>query len=246
MKKPLSVITRRQFNRNLLITVVGAATLGKFSALWAQSEKPIRIGIIGSGNIGGAIGRLWAQAGHEILFSSRNPDQLADLVKETGEKTKAGYPQEAAEFGDVIFIAVPYSAMPQIGKDYGALMKGKVVIDCSNPSARRDGDMAEVARVKGSGVATQEFIPEARVVRAFGTISFRVALENAHREGPKIAIPIAGDDNDALKVASDLVVDAGFDPVIVGGLERSKDFDMGSPASGANATAEELRKILKL
>ncbi len=246
MKKPRLDLTRRQFNRNLLLTVAGSATLGKLSFAIAQSESPIRIGIIGSGNIGGAIGRLWAKAGHEILFSSRNPDELKQLVEETGPKTKAGYPKDAAEFGEVVFIAVPYGAIPQIGKDFGPLMQGKVVMDCSNPSPRRDGEMADAAREKGSGVATQEYIPGTRVVRAFGTINFRVALENAHREGEKIAIPIAGDDADALRIASNLVIDAGFDPVVVGGLASSKLFDYGGPGSGTNTTAKELRKILKL
>jgi predicted dinucleotide-binding enzyme len=106
--------------------------------------------------------------------------------------------------------------------------------------------MAAAALQKGSGVATAEFIPGARVVRAFGTINYKVALDNAHRAGDKIAIPIAGDDAEAVRVASNLVIDAGFDPVMVGGLERSKDFDMGAPGSGKNTTAAELRKILKL
>jgi len=246
MKNPFLAVTRRRFSRNLILTLAGSATLGKLGFAFAQSEKPLRIGIIGSGNIGGAIGKLWAKAGHEILFSSRNPDELADLVQETGPKTRAGFPQEAAEFGEVIFLAVPYSAVPQIGKDFGHLMQGKVVMDCSNPSPRRDGDMAEAAREKGSGVATQEYIPGTSVVRAFGTINFRVALENAHREGDKIAIPIAGDDPEAVKVAANLVIDAGFEPVIVGGLASSKLFDYGGPGSGTNATASELRKLLNL
>jgi predicted dinucleotide-binding enzyme len=220
--------------------------LDAMAPLAAQTGRSIRIGVIGSGNIGGAIGTLWAKAGHEILFSSRNPDTLKDLVARAGSKTRAGYPKEAAEFGPVVFLALPYSAIPQIGKDFGASLKGKVVLDCSNPLVNRDGPMAEAARQRGSGVATAEYIPGARVVRAFGTINYKIALDNAHRAGDKIAIPIAGDDAEAVKTASNLVIDAGFDPVMVGGLARSKDFDMGAPGSGRNTTAAELRKILKL
>jgi predicted dinucleotide-binding enzyme len=179
-----------------------------------------------------------------ILFSSRNPDELADLVERTGPRTRAGLPQEAATFGDVVFLAVPYGAVPQIGRDYGELLRGKVVMDCSNPSESRDGAMAVEARRKGSGVATAEYISGARVVRAFGTINYRVALDNAHRAGARIAIPIAGDDPDAVQIAAELVWDAGFEAVVVGGLETSRLFDMGTPASGANATAAELRAIL--
>jgi len=119
-------------------------------------------------------------------------------------------------------------------------------MDCSNPSVQRDGEMAAAALAKGSGVATSEYLPGARVVRAFGTINYRFALENAHRDGDEIAIPIAGDDADAVAVASELVVDAGFEPVMVGGLSSSRLFDMGTPGSGTNATARELRRILGL
>lgn len=244
MSKIFSAVSRRDFVRSLLLSTVGIVGGIRLSPLSAQPRGVRRIGIIGSGNIGGAVGSLWAEAGHEILFSSRSPDELADLVARTGANTRAGYPQDAAAFGDVVFIAVPYSAMPQIGRDYGALMRGKVVMDCSNPSVRRDGDMAAAALEKGSGVATAEFIPGARVVRAFGTINYRFALENAHRDGDKIAIPVAGDDAEAVAVASELVVDAGFEPVVVGGLETSRLFDMGTPGSGTNTTAVELRRIL--
>ena len=239
-------LTRREFGRSVLLSAGGLVVASAFAPVFAQTGRSIRIGIIGSGNIGGAIGKLWAKAGHEILFSSRNPETLKDLVAGAGPKTRAGTVKEAVEFGPVVFLAVPYSAVPQIGKDYGSSLKGKVVMDCSNPSARRDGEMAEAARQKGSGVATAEYIPAARVVRAFGTINYKIALQNAHREGDKLAIPIAGDDADAVKVASNLVIDAGFEPVMVGGLARSKDFDMGAPGSGKNTTAAELRKILNL
>ncbi len=247
MKNKSSKITRRHFNLATLAT--GAALLtatGFSSTVSAQTNRSLRIGIIGSGKIGGAIGRLWAAAGHEILFSSRNPDKLAPLVAEAGPLTRAGLPAEAAEFGEVVFLALPYSAIPQIGHDHGHLMQGKVVIDCSNPNDKRDGDMAVAALAKGSGVATAEYIPGTRVVRAFGTINYQFALDNAHREGDKIAIPIAGDDDEAVVVAKNLVIDAGFDPVIVGGLERSKLFDRGAPGYLTNTTAVELRKILNL
>lgn len=233
--------------RSFIVTASGALALaGLPDLLRAQSGRPIRIGVIGAGNIGGAIGRLWARAGHEILFASRHPEELAGLVAEAGPKARAGTPKEAAEFGPVVFLAVPYSAVPQIGRDFGTALKGKVVIDCSNPIPARDGQMAVAAREKGSGVATQEYLPTARVTRAFGSINYRVALEQAHRAGDKLAIPIAGDDAEALKITADLVTDAGFDPVVVGGLATSKRFDYGGPLSGKNATAAELRKILGL
>jgi len=206
----------------------------------------MRIGIIGSGSMGGAVGIQWARAGHEILFSSRNPTDLVELVGAAGPRTRAGYPEEAAQFGEVVFIAVPYGALPQIGRDYAAMMQGKVVIDCGNPRADRDGPMADEAIAKGTGVASAEYLPGVRLVRAFNALSFQQVERDAHREGEKIGIPIAGDDAEAVRITSELVVDAGFDPVVVGGLQRARDFDRGTPVYVRGLTAAQLRDALGL
>ena len=106
---------------------------GKLGAA-GSLPRATKIGIIGSGRIGGAVGLKWAEAGHEILFSSRHPEELTELVERAGSRAKAGLPAEAAAFGEVVFIAVPYAALPQVGQDYAPAMQGKVVIDCGNPS----------------------------------------------------------------------------------------------------------------
>ena len=209
-------------------------------------QVPLRIGIIGSGNIGGAVGLKWAEAGHEILFSSRHPEELTDLVAQAGPRARAGLPAEAAAFGEVVLIAVPYAALPQVGEDYAPLMQGKVVIDCGNPYPRRDGPMAEEALAKGTGVASAEYLPGVRLVRAFNAIRNTSVEQNAHREGEKVGIPIAGDDQDALRIVSALVVDAGFDPVVVGSLARAREFDQGSPVYVTDMTAAQLREALGL
>ncbi len=212
----------------------------------AQSPSPLRIGIIGSGRIGGSVGLRWAQAGHEILFSSRNPEQLSELVEQAGPRARAGYPREAAEFGDIVLIAVPYAAMPQIGQDYGPLLQGKIVIDCGNPFVQRDGEMAALALEKGTGVASAEFLPGVRLVRAFNAVSWVEVNEQAHRDGELIAIPVAGDDADAVAIAAQLVIDSGFDPVVVGGLDRARDFDQGTDVYVKGMTAAEMRAALGL
>ena len=206
----------------------------------------LRIGTIGAGRIGGAVGLKWAEAGHTLFFSSRNPDELAELVARAGPRAQAGLPAEAAQFGEVVLIAVPYGAMPQIGRDYATLMQGKIVIDCSNPYPNRDGPMADEALRKGTGVASAEFLPGVRLVRAFNAINYLSVESEAHRSGEKVAIPIAGDDVEAVQVTSELVMDAGFDPVVVGGLERARDFDQGSPVYVQDLTAAELRRALRL
>lgn len=209
-------------------------------------DEPLRIGIIGSGNMGGGLGTLWAQAGHEVFFSSRNPEELAPLVAEAGPTAQAGTPAEAASFGDVVLIAVPYGALPQIGSDYGDLMRGKVVIDLGNPRADRDGPMADDAIERGTGVASAGYLPGTRLVRAFNAIAYTMLEDPTNDAGVAIGIPIAGDDPGAVAIAERLVREAGFDPVIVGGLDSARRFDRGTPVYVRGMTAAELREALDL
>jgi predicted dinucleotide-binding enzyme len=233
--------SRREF---LLTTLAVPVALG--AGVAAQTKQPMKIAFIGSGRQGGALGLQFAKAGHEVMFSSRHPEQLADLVAKAGPKARAGQPAEAAKFGDVIVIAVPYGQLPQVGKDYAALMKGKVVIDLGNPRADRDGPMANDAIKKGTGVASAEYLPGVRLVRAFNALSFVQVERDAHRAGEKLGIPIAGDDPAAVATVVRLVEDAGFDPVVVGGLARAREFDTGTPVYVKGLTARQLREALKL
>ncbi len=203
-------------------------------------SSPIKIGIIGSGNIGGTLGTFWAQAGHEILFSSRNPDNLKQLVEKVGPRARAGTVSEAIAFGDVILIAVPYGSMPQIAKDFARDLAGKVVIDTGNAVLKRDGEIGAEAREKGVGLTTQKLLPGARVVRAFNTLGVNRLRNNANRAEGRIAIPMAGDDPEALKVASILVRDAGFDPAVLGGIDRSRLFEQSNPLYGQEISAQEM------
>ena len=246
--KTMEQLSRRGF----LLTIAAAAAAGTFLTVPAAGQAgagarvPMKIGIIGSGRQGGALGLQWAKAGHEIVFSSRNPGELTDLVAKAGPKTKAGLPQDAAAFGNVILIAVPYGALPQIGRDYGALMKGKIVIDVGNPRVDRDGPMAADALKKGTGVASAEYLPGVRLVRALNALSFVQVERDAHRAGEKLGIPVAGDDPEAVATVVRLVEDAGFEPVVVGGLARAREFDAGTPVYVKGMTAAQLKTALKL
>ena len=237
------------FLRIICFAVGGLVLASQPAAAQTGGSAPARslkIGIIGSGKMGGSLGAFWAKAGHQILFSSRHPEELKDLVARVGPRSRAGTPQQAVAFGDVIFVAVPYAALPQIGRDLAAKLAGKVVIDASNPVPTRDGPMAEEAAKKGTGVASAEFLAGSRLVRAFNAINYNVLNSEAHRAGERLGIPIAGDDKEALAIASRLVTDAGFDPVVVGPLARAKDFDRGSAVYVKPLTARELRERLGL
>ncbi len=224
---------------------VAASVLGPL-ALGAQSPGPVKIGIIGSGRQGGAIGLLWARAGHEVLFSSRHPETLKDLVAQAGAKARAGLPEEAARFGDVVLIAVPYGALPQVGKDYAPLMQGKIVIDVGNPRVDRDGEVGKDGLARGTGVTSKEHLPGVRLVRALNALSYVQVTKEAHRAGEKLGIPIASDDAAAIAMTVRLVTDAGFDPVVVGGLARAREFDAGTPVYVKGLTAAQLEAALRL
>jgi hypothetical protein len=209
---------------------------------YAQGTAPLKIGIIGAGHIGGTLGTLWVKSGHPVMLSSRHPEELASLLQGLGPLAKSGTVAEAIAFGDVVFIAVPYGAYPQIGKDYGSQFAGKIVLDAGNAVAARDGEISAEAKEEGIGLTSAKYLPGARIVRAFNSMGYKYFASEANRAGDRMAIPIAGDDKDALDVASTLVHDAGFDPVVIGSLARAKDFAQGNPLYGQQLTAEEMRK----
>lgn len=241
----------RIFSRpmHLAAGVLGAMALlavATLSVSVANAAEPTRIGIIGAGKIGGTLAELWSRAGHEVMISSRHPDELKSLAAKLGPRVHVGTPAEAAAFGPVAVVSVPYAATPQVGRDYAKELKGKVVLDTGNPYPNRDGPMADAARAKGAGPSSQEFLPGTRLVRAFNAISYVALHDESNRKGEKIGIPIAGSDPDALKVAAGLVRDAGFDPVVVGDLSQAKLFDVGTNVYVKLLTANQLKAALNL
>jgi len=230
--------------RRAILAAAGGMLLAGITPATAQNR--MKIGIIGAGRVGGTIGELWVKAGHEVVFSARTMEEVNSLLAnlKLGPRARAGTPKEAAAFGEAILISVPYAALPQIGRDYAAELKGKVVLDTCNPIENRDGPMAAEMRAKGTGVASPQLLPGTRLVRAFNCVGWNSMRTEAHRAGEKLAIPLAADDQGALKVAIGLVQDAGFEPVVVGGLARAREFDVGTPIFGKAVTAGELRRIL--
>lgn len=228
--------TRREF-----IVFAGAALVVGALPFPVLAQSKMKIGIIGSGNVGGNIGASWVRAGHEVMFSSRDLEHDKALAKKLGGGARAGTPKEAAAFGDVVMVSVPYHALPAVGKDVGDLLKGKVVIDTNNPFTHRDGETGKWALEKGAGLATKELLPGARLVRAFNAIG-AARMGAAYQEPGKVGMPIASDDAKAVEVASKLIRDVGYEPVLIGGLEKGKYLMPGQPFAGER-TADEIRKI---
>lgn len=213
----------------------------------ARTARPMRIGIIGSGNIGGTLGELWARAGHQVMFSDRDP-ALAQAQAQRVAGTQAGSGEAAIAFGDVVFIAVPFGVWPAIARQYGAALRGKTVLEPTNLNAQRDGAAAEAAlKAAGStGQAVAAWLPGVNLVRAFNAVGYTEFARQAGRPGAKMGIPLVSNDAAALATAARLVSDIGFDPVPVpGGLDASAKFELRGPASGVK-TAAELRAALGL
>jgi 8-hydroxy-5-deazaflavin:NADPH oxidoreductase len=249
MRKPRPFDPSR---RSLLLgagaTLVLSAAMRPWRALGqAAGSAKLSIGVIGSGHIGGTIGGLWVKAGHPVLFSSRHPNDLNHLVASLGSLAQAGTVPQAIAFGDVLLGAVPYHALPQIGQDYADSLRGKIVLDACNAVAARDGpDIADEVEQNGIGITSQKYLPGTRLVRAFNTLNYTIFAREANRPDPKLAVPIAGDDPAALRVAEELVRDAGFEPVLVGQLAEARLFQRGEPGYGQPVTAPELKRKLSL
>lgn len=183
----------------------------------ARIIAPVRIGVIGAGRIGGGAARLLARAGHEVLISfSRDPERLSAQAEEIG--ARAGTPAEAAAFGDVVILAVPWPLIGDAIAQAGSL-DGKVVIDTTNPFGPGGWEIPEG---RTSTQVNQERLPGAKVVKSFNTLTAGFQQEAAGRTGDaRVAMFLAGDDAEAKAVVAGLVEDAGFDPVDTGAAADS-------------------------
>lgn len=205
----------------------------------------MKIGFIGAGNIGGTLAPLWHKANHDIFLSSRHPEQLDELAKSVNGT--AGTPQEAAQVCEAFLLAVPLSAIPDLGLALGKDLETKVILDACNAIPKRDAALAETAakHPAGSGGWAQDHFPNAFVVKAFNTVYFGTMQERAHQD-PKVGVPLAGDSDHARSIAKALVSEAGFDPVDLGAMARCRDIDFGSPVWNSNMSGDELRAHFNL
>lgn len=191
------------------------------------------LGLIGSGNIGSTVARLAVAAGYDVVLSnSRGPETLADLVAELGPKARAATAEEAAAAGDIVVVSVPLKAFLNVP---AAPLAGKVVIDTGNYYPARDGQIAELDTGE---LTTTELVARhlsgARVLKGFNNIYFRHLAELARPAGAadRSALVIAGDDEDAKKVATEFLDAIGYDTVDAGPLSASWRFEPGTPAYG--------------
>lgn len=227
-------------NTQAVDAVVANDSGGKSIAL------PMRIGVIGAGELGGTVGRLLVQAGHEVMFSSRHPEELVSMARELGPRASVGTPLQAAEFGTVLLFAVPYDALPQLGCDLREAMLGKIVLDACNPSSGNASQLAQAAQANGVAETSAKQLPGTRLVRAFSAVDATDIEASASLKSGKLGVPLAGNDDKAVQIAAQLVRDIGSEPVVVGNLAAAHSFQRGGPGFRANTTAPELRRLLGL
>ena len=246
MKIAVKPLPFRHYIFACLLTIAGLGLLAPLALGQSTSgAAAMKIGIIGAGNIGSTVGTMWIKAGHQVMFSSRHPEELKPLVDRLGPLARAGTVKQALDFAEVMLLAVPYGAYGQIGRDYAKEFVGKIVLDAGNAVLARDGEIGKEAREVGVGLTTAKYLAGARIVRALNIMGAGRLASNSHRPGEAMAIPIAGDDSEAIKVATKLVRDAGFEPVLVGNLERSRLFAQGGPLYGQEISAKEMQERLK-
>lgn len=232
--------------RRLVQGATAAATIAMLPLQGGAAQAPgavgkPKIGIIGSGNVGSNLGRVWSRAGYAVMFSSLDLEADRRLAVSVGSGARAGTSREAAAFGDVLLFAVPYGALPALGRELGTALRGKVVIDACNPFEARDGAIAGEARTQGAGVVSARLLPGARIVRAFNAVG-AARMGAVHETPGRVGMPIAGDDREAIDIASRLVRDIGFEPVLVGGLAMGRHLMPGTPLAGEHSP-EEIRRI---
>ncbi len=191
-----------------------------------KAEKPTKavIGIIGAGNVGGTLGKKWANAGYKVLFSSRNPEELKNLIAEVGNHSEAVSVEEAAKRAEIVVLAVPFKAEAGISKQIAAFVKGKILLNCDNAYPGRDGAIADEARKIGVGLYSfKNYFPETRFIRAFSSLPV-ANVGRATTENP-VEIPYLVSDESIKNIAEDLIQSADGKPKFIGGLENSEQLD---------------------
>ena len=202
----------------------------------------MKIGIIGSGNIGATTARLFAGAGHDVtIANSRGPESLAELVGELGPNAQAATVEDAARASDVVLIAIPLRAYPDLPAEAFA---GKVVIDANNYYPQRDGQIPELDREETtSSELLARHLAGARIVKSFNTMNFRPLGSDGRPDAPRaerLAMYLAGDDEGAKEIVAGLIDEVGFAPVDTGSLhEGGVRQQPGSPIYNNPMPAEE-------
>lgn len=207
----------------------------------------MRIGIIGSGMIGGTAARLFVGAGHDVVIANRrSPEKLQALADELGAKLRPGSVDQAATFADVVLVAIPFGSFDQLP---AGPFSGKIVVDADNYYPDRDGHVPalDADEVTSSELLAQR-LPGARVVKAFNTMYYATlasAGDLDKPDGERLALFVAGDDTQAKAVVGCLIDELGFAAVDTGSLaEGGRKQQPGSAIYAADLAGADARAAL--
>ncbi|MBE1485413.1 NADPH-dependent F420 reductase [Plantactinospora soyae] len=205
----------------------------------------MRIGIVGTGHVGGTLARLFSKAGHEVVVAnSRGPETLRGLTEELDGRVRAATVEEAARFGEVVVVSVPFGRHTEVPADP---MSGKTVIDTGNYYPERDGHYPELDEGRTtSSELLQRHLGGARLVKTFNTMRWDHLREYGRQSSAmqRYGMPVSGDDVDAKRRVSALIEQVGFEPVDAGGLADGRRQQPGSPLYLADLTGGELHERL--
>jgi NADPH-dependent F420 reductase len=210
----------RSFRAGVLAAFACAASLAV--PVTAPAET---IALIGTGNVGGALGRRFAENGHTVVYGSRDPQQadVVDLVEQTGHGAVALSPAEAAARSRVVVLAVPWSATEEVVRGLGDL-SGKILVDPTNPRVMASDGFADYPPTLEQGSNAERIAslaPDADVVKAFSTLGFETMQDPRVAEGP-VTIPLVGDDRAAKALVGELAREIGLEAVDVGPLRHAR------------------------
>jgi predicted dinucleotide-binding enzyme len=207
----------------------------------------MKIGIVGSGMIGGTLVRLLAQTAHQVLISnSRSPESLKELASSLGPNSHAGTAEEAAAFGDAVLVAIPLKAYRALPRE---TLAGKIVIDAMNYYPDRDGHIPELdSNATTSSELLAAHLPHSKIVKAFNTIYFKHLATQGRPGSPEAerrAIFLAGDDPAAKAVVAGIIRDIGFAPIDTGNLHSGGAAQQpNSPMYNRDITAAQAQTLL--
>lgn len=180
---------------------------------------------IGSGNIGKSIGAWASKAGYEVIFTSRNPQHAKDAAVSAGRNAKNAGLKEALASADIVLLAVPYGSAKEILLEVKPLLKGKVIIDATNPLTA-DFSALLIGHTTSAAEEIAKIVPDARVVKAFNTVFAHVySSQNPKIKNNPVSIFYAGDDLDAKSKVAELITRMGFDAVDSGALVSSRNIE---------------------
>jgi predicted dinucleotide-binding enzyme len=183
----------------------------------------MKVGILGSGSMGGKLGTIFARAGHDVVFSyARSDDKLRELARSAGPRARAGTPREAVESADALLLAVHWSRVEDVLRQ-GGDVSGKVMLTCSLPFNATDTELVVAHRSSGAETLAKKF-PGLDVVAAFQTVPSEVLFDvfEARAREPRPSLVYCGDSDEAKRLAATLIRDAGFDPVDAGPLRIAR------------------------